>query len=254
MARTLATLRPVCRPVCRFVCLASLLISASACTAIYKLALYGDLRVDTQLSESIFLDPAPLNQRTVYIQINDSSGSQDLHFGAALKAALEAKGYTISESPQNATYWLQANIKYFGETHPDSIADLRKSSYGSTIEGAVIGGVVGELIGGGDSTFVGAAVGGAAAFVTDIFLQDISYAAIVDVQISAKTSEKVMVTDKQDVPQGESAISKERSSSIRDRKRYRTRVTSTVTQLNLSREEAAAAIRGSLSGVFSGLL
>ena len=239
------------------VVLCVVLLAASllpGCTAIQKWRLFGDLKVDTHLSDSIFLDPVSPEKRKIYIRINNTSGTPNISFGATLQNALQAKGYSITDDPQEATYWLQANIKYFGETDPNSLADLRSSSFGSTIEGAALGGVIGELVGGDDSTLLGAAIGGAASFITDMFMTKFSYTAVVDIQVSAKTTEEVRITDKQLVRQGESAISRERSTSTGNRKTYRTRVISTATELNLSRDEAVEALKKSLAATLSGIL
>ncbi len=60
------------------------------------------------MSETIWLDPA--SQKTVYLQIKNTSDKDMSNLAGLIKLAVEAKGYTVVNNPNAAYYWIQANV------------------------------------------------------------------------------------------------------------------------------------------------
>jgi hypothetical protein len=80
-----------------------------------------DLDVQTKMSATVFLDPVPPEQMTVFVQVRNTSDRQDLDIAEDVKNAVIAKGYRVVRDPKLAKYYLQANILFVGKTSPTAI-------------------------------------------------------------------------------------------------------------------------------------
>ncbi|MDT3641234.1 complement resistance protein TraT, partial [Cronobacter sakazakii] len=67
-----------------------------------------NLDVKTQMSETIWLEPS--SERTVYLQVRNTSDKDMSDLQAILAKDLTAKGYRVTASPDEAYYWVQANV------------------------------------------------------------------------------------------------------------------------------------------------
>jgi len=66
------------------------------------------LEVKTQMSETIWLEPS--SQKTVYLQIKNTSDKDMSGLQTKVIKAVQDKGYTVMSSPDSAHYWIQANV------------------------------------------------------------------------------------------------------------------------------------------------
>ncbi|HAM2995723.1 TPA: complement resistance protein TraT, partial [Escherichia coli] len=139
-----------------------------------------NLEVKTQMSETIWLEPS--SERTVFLQIKNTSDKDMSGLQAKISDAVKAKGYQVVTSPDKAYYWIQANV-----LKADKM-DLRESQtwLNSGYEGAIAGAALGTGITGYNSSSAGAALGvgiatGLIGMAADAMVEDINYTMITDV-------------------------------------------------------------------------
>ncbi|MEG0533804.1 MAG: complement resistance protein TraT, partial [Citrobacter sp.] len=79
----------------------------SGCGAMSTAIKKRNLEVKTQMSETIWLEPS--SQKTVYLQIKNTSDKDMSGLQNKISTDVRAKGYQIVSSPDEAHYWIQAN-------------------------------------------------------------------------------------------------------------------------------------------------
>ena len=94
------------------------LLLLGGCSGLDAVANHGTLDVHTHMSETVFLDPVPESQRTIYLGVRNTSDFPDIDFRAPLAAALSQRGYNIVTDPDEAHYLLQANVLQAGKLKP----------------------------------------------------------------------------------------------------------------------------------------
>jgi outer membrane lipoprotein SlyB len=211
---------------------------AATTTAISK----RNLDVQTKMSETIFLDPVPPAERTVYVQVRNTSDKPDFDIEPAVKAAVERNGYKVVDDPTQAHYLLQANVLQAGRSTDGAAEKDFAGGFGGTILGGAAGAGVGRVISDDPAVIIGGALAGAAASaVADAFVQDVTYSIITDVQVSERAAPGVVVTEtgRQNLSEGTSGNRVLSSTETSEWKRYRTRVMSKADKANLSFEEAS---------------
>lgn len=229
----------------------------AACSATTTAVSKRNLDVQTQMSDSIFLDPLPPRHRNVFVQIRNTSDKEDFTIEDQVKAAIGQRGYRVVDNPDHAQYLLQANVLQAGKASPTAAEQAFGGSFGGALFGAAVGATgtraatknTGAIIGGG-------LIGAAAEVITGSFVQDVTYTVITDIQISERATDGTIVTEtlEQDLAEGSAGSRFVRASSTSSWKRYRSRVVSVANQVNLDFEEAApelvAGLTRSIAGVF----
>ena len=123
----------------------ALLLMLSGCAAAQVALEHKDLSVQNQMSDTIFLNPVPNYEKTVYVQIRNTSDKNiDL---SALPAAIKSHGYRIMSDPQRAHYILQINTLYVGKAAPAAAQETLTAGFGGPLAG-VVAGVVDEDVDG----------------------------------------------------------------------------------------------------------
>ena len=105
------------------------MLGLAGCSAVHTAVAKRNLDVQTKMSETIFLEPAA--ERTVYLQIRNTSTEQDLSLEPKLRQALQNKGMTISTNPDTAQYWIQANVLSVGKMNLRDAENTLISGYGA---------------------------------------------------------------------------------------------------------------------------
>lgn len=90
------------------VALVSSTLALSGCGAMSTAIKKRNLEVKTQMSETIWLEPA--SERTVFLQIKNTSDKDMSGLQGKIADAVKAKGYQVVTSPDKAYYWIQANV------------------------------------------------------------------------------------------------------------------------------------------------
>jgi hypothetical protein len=234
-----------------------LALSLAACAATTTAIGKRNLDVQTRMSETIFLDPVPVNQRTVFVQVRNTSDKPDFDIEPAVRSAIESRGYQVVNDPTDAHYLLQANVLQAGRSSDEAAEDIFAGGFGSTVLGGAAGAGAGRVLSEDPAVIIGGALAGAAiSAVADAFVQDVTYSIISDVQVSERAGQAVVVTEsaRQDLSQGTSGSRVLSSTETSEWKRYRTRVMSKANKANLELEEAApdlvAGLTRSISGIF----
>jgi hypothetical protein len=162
------------------------------CAAATRMIDYGSMKTDVAMSESIFLTPTEA-QKTIYVQIRNTSSNQDITptFQSVVLSGIQTKGYQIVQKPTEATYILQANIRYKGEWREGM-------DWGGTLTGTGLGALAGLGIGGPHHYGTGAAVGGllgvGLGFVADIATRIRTEILVIEFQITERLSEEEDIT------------------------------------------------------------
>jgi Enterobacterial TraT complement resistance protein len=187
---------------------------AATTTAIGK----RKLDVQTRMSHSVFLEPVAASERTVLVEVRNSSDRADLDIAPAVRAALAQRGYRLVDHPKDARFLLQANVLQVGRTSR-------------------------------------AVAGAAASAAADAFVQDVTYSITTNVQVAERAGEGVMVTERmsQDLTQGSGGRRILSTSEVHDWKRYQTRIMSSANQVNLDLEEAAPELVAGLTRAIAGI-
>jgi hypothetical protein len=235
----------------------ALALSLSACAATTTAISKRNLDVQTKMSETIFLDPVPVNQRTVFIQVRNTSDKPDFDIEPAVRSAVESRGYQVVDDPTAAHYLLQANVLQAGRNSDGAAEGTFAGGFGSMILGGAAGAGAGRIASENPGVIIGGALAGAAVTaLADAFVQDVTYSIISDVQVSERAGAGVVVTEsaRKDLTQGTAGSRMLSSTETSDWKRYRTRVMSKANQANLEFEEAApdlvAGLTRSIAGIF----
>ena len=223
------------------------LAGLGGCSATHTAMNKSELDVQTSMSSTIWLDPVRADQRTVFLQIRNTSGHPALDVQQQIHDALQSRGLKITDDPQRAHYWLQANVLKVDRHNRDE--DHDDHGFGAAIVGGGIGNQFGDGGGRVATTIAGAVVG----LAVDAAIDDIEYVMITDLQIAEKTAAAVSSQSSAVLQQGNSGSTSEASSQQRDRKRYQTRVVSTANQANLELADATPLLVGQLVNAVSGL-
>lgn len=222
----------------------------SGCMAGQSVIYDHNLNVTTKMSSSVFLDPVPNSQKTIYLETHNTSDQQNIDVRSPLVADLQSKGYRLVNDVGQAHYVLQVNVLSAGEFKPDGGSKMA--------DGVLTGGGLGlgtaALVHNDTAGLVtGAAAGALVGMVADSAFQTISYHIVTDVQVATRSSTPVKATSKQNVV-GSSTINTNTSQTTSNWAKSQTQISSVATKTNLKFEEAAPqlaqAMAQSIAGIF----
>ena len=225
---------------------------AATTTAIEK----RDLETTTKMSETIFLEPISPSERTVYLDVRNTSNKAGLEneLKPQIAKSLDQKGYKIVDDPKVAHYMLQANVLQIGKADPKDINNALSSGYGNALSGALVGASAAGIT--SDNAAVGGLIGAGVGYAANMVFKDVIYSLITDVQISERPQEgeAIKVSNVAALKQGKGATKLYKSKGFANWLHYRTRVVSTAEKMNLKFEEAEPSLMQglgvSLAGVF----
>jgi starvation-inducible outer membrane lipoprotein len=86
----------------------ALALALSGCAATTTAISKRSLDVQTKMTDSIFLEPVTTPDRTVLVEVRNSSDRPQLDVASAVRAALAARGYRLVDDPGDAHFLLQA--------------------------------------------------------------------------------------------------------------------------------------------------
>lgn len=207
------------------------------------------------MSASIFMDLENQLERSVFVDVRNTS-DKDIDVAGFIRQQIEARGYTIAENPRDAFYILQANVLYVGQADPSAIQQSLLAGYGGALGGGVVGGMLGaasSFKGAAIGTGVGALVGGVTEVVAGSLVKDVTYTIVTDLQIAEKTPEEVAQTVQSSLKQGTGTQVMQKSQSVRERRKYQTRVVSSANQVNLEWQEAEGPLLSGLAKSIAGI-
>ena len=112
----------------------------SGCGAMSTAIKKRNLEVKTQMSETIWLEPS--SQKTVYLQIKNTSDKDMSGLQAKVTKALQDKGYTVTSAPDSAYYWIQANVLKADKMDLRTAQGFLSQGY----QGAAMGAALGQVL------------------------------------------------------------------------------------------------------------
>ncbi len=235
------------------IALVSSTLALSGCGAMSTAIKKRNLEVKTQMSETIWLEPS--SERTVYLQIKNTSDKDMSGLQAKVADALKAKGYQVVSSPDKSYYWIQANV-----LKADKM-DLRdaQSWLSRGYEGAVAGAALGAGITAYNSSSAGATRGvgrasGLIGMAADAMVEDINYTMITDLQIAERTKAVVTTDNVAALRQGTSGSKIQTSSEQGNQHKYQTRIVSNANKVNLKFTEAQPVLEDQLAKSVANIL
>jgi len=218
----------------------------SGCSAMGTAIKKRNLDVKMQMSQTVWLEPS--SEKTVFIQVRNTSDKDMSNLQTLLAQDLRNKGYTVTSSPDAAYYWIQANVLKAEKM------DLRTAQglLGSGYEGAATGAALGAGITAYNSTSGGAILGvglaaGLAGMAADAMVEDVNFTMVTDLQISERSKATVTTDNVAALRQGNSGIKLQTSSEEGNRLKYQTRVVSNANKVNLKFEEAQPVLEAQLA-------
>lgn len=216
-----------------------------------------DLDVQTKMSATIFLDPVKESERTILVQVRNTSDQQSLDVAPELKNAVAAKGYRIVTDPDQAHYMLQANVLYVGKVSPTAAQTALHGGYGGALGAGMGVAAAAYATGHGNDRGLVAAglIGMLGDTVANAMVKDVYYSVVTDIQLKerARSGTMVNIDSKHNLAQGTSGSSQSTFKEQTDWKAYQTRVVSTANKVNLEFDEASPALRSGLVRSLAGL-
>ena len=231
----------------------SLTIGLTGCGAISTAIQHEDLKVQTKMSNTIFLNPIAKDQRLVYIQIHNTSDKPDVKIAAQLKADLEQNGWPVTDDFAKAKQLLQVNILQVGEMDKSAVDTALDSGYGGALLGGAIAGFATDSVTGGLAVAGAVKVG---EVVADSMVKDVNYAMITDVQLSLRLPKGAHVkqTVQSNMKEGSQTTIKQSYSTDSQWQRYQTRVVSSADKVNLKFVDAQPVLEARLSQSIANIL
>jgi len=225
----------------------------SGCSAMGTAIKKRNLDVKTQMSQTVWLEPS--SEKTVYIQIRNTSDKDMSDLQTLLAQDLRAKGYNVTSSPDSAYYWIQANVLKAEKMDLRQAQGLLSTGY----EGAAAGAALGAGITAYNSTSGGAILGvglaaGLAGMAADAMVEDTNYTMVSDLQISERSKATVTTANIAALRQGNSGVKVQTSSEEGNRMKYQTRVVSNANKVNLKFEEAKPVLEAQLAKSVAGIM
>ncbi len=221
------------------------------CSAIYTSMAKSELHSETKVSKTIFLQPMAPEKRTIYVEIRNTSDQPGFAIESQIKDRLRQRGYRVIDDPEQANYWLQANVRKVVEDD----GQYGELALSKGFEGALTGGYIGSAFGDGSGK-VGAVIAGALiGMAVEAGTSDVYYTAVTDVLVSVRAAqgEVLHTQESQRVALGENGSRRIKSSGTTNMRQYSTRIVSTANKVNLQYEEAAFSLRNGLINSISGI-
>lgn len=240
-----------------FAMMSTSLLSLSGCAALSTSIKHRNLKVESKMSESIFLEPTD-DKKTIYIQVK-SNLSQDFDgLKTQLKQQLENEDWTVVNKVADAEDMVQINVLQAGQAKDEAAAwGALNGGFGADIlTGGLMGLAAGYATG---STGVGIGVGaatGAISWVANQLVENVYYSMITDVQVSVRSKDgQVTQSTESNLSQGNSSKVSQTINQKSDWLKYRTRIVSVANKVNLKFEtakpELQAQIAKQVAGIFA---
>lgn len=249
-------------------------ISLIAATVLFTGCATSELQTNSRMTQSIFINPVAKNKRLIFVSSKNTSG-QRINLENTIYRELEAKGYTIVEDPEQATYILMMNVLYCDKKQENNAVG---AGLAAGALGAGVAGYNGHSTGGTIGIGLGAAlVGGLIGKATE----DTIYQMQVDILIKERTKGSVLtqnstVAGQASVRDGKksgfvnsfggdvrntnatgqinSNIANDKTQYYEEeRKEYKTVMLAEATKMNLTLQEATPILEKQISNQISGL-
>lgn len=226
----------------------------TGCAATQTAIEHGKLETSSKLSETVFLNPVPDSQKTVFVSVKNTS-DHEMNVESALKSAIKARGYQVMSDPRSAHYLLQANVLKVGKMSMAASKSALGGGFGSALAGGAAGSALGSLAHTPNAMIGGAIAGGLIGLAADSLVKDVNYTMVTDVQISERVAGGVKVREEHRTAMRQGSASSLNQTAVTDSQyqRYRLRVVSNADKVNLAFKDAVPALKSGLVNVLVGI-
>lgn len=97
------------------------IVVLSGCTAVHTSVAKRNLDVQTRMSQTVYLDPVEPEQRTIFLDIRNTTAEYQLPLAEDVRQFMQSRGYTLTNSPLGAQYWLQVNVRTVLKEQPGKV-------------------------------------------------------------------------------------------------------------------------------------
>ena len=118
----------------------------SGCAATQTAIAKKNLDVQTKMSDAVFLEPVAPDQRIVFVQVRNTSDKENFDIETPIKSAIAAKGYRVTDNPEEAYYKLQAQVLSVSKSSPTAAEAALNDGFGGTALGAIGAGATGAVV------------------------------------------------------------------------------------------------------------
>lgn len=224
----------------------------ASCAATQTALEYRNLETTSKLSQTVFLNPVTDNQKTIFLQIKNTS-SKPLTIDPILVRGLTLKGYQVLSNPSKAHYWLQVNIKSIEKMNANESQSALLGGYGSVLGSIGAGASLGALSHHNQGVLVGGLAGGLVSIAADALIKNVNYTMITDVQISERTNDTILEKSTARLSNGSASHITQTSQKNSAYQKYQTRIVSTANKVNLSLDKAKDAFESDLANTLLGI-
>lgn len=228
-------------------------ISLTGCGGIATAVSHKDLKVQTKMSNTIFLPPISEKNQIVYVQIRNTTAKDSMDIGPDIIHDLRMNGWIVTRDIDKAKVLLQVNVLHVGLTNPDSLNKDFSQNLAAAGAGAAIGAVAFRSPG---AAVAGGVIVGLGSIIVDSSVHNVTYSILTDVQISVRAPKGVKIKQKvrSNLQQGSQTRISQSYREDTNWMRYRTKVVSYANQVNLKFEKAAPVLRKELSSAIANIL
>lgn len=225
----------------------------SGCGAMSTAIKKRNLEVKTQMSETIWLEPS--SEKTVYLQIKNTSDKDMSGLQGKINSQVQTKGYRIVSNPADAHYWIQANVLKADKMDLREAQGFLNQGYQGAVTAAALGaGITAYNTGSAGATLGVGLAAGLAGMAADSLVEDVNYTMVTDVQIAERSSAKVTTDNVAALKQGTSGYKVQTSTQTGDQHKYQTRIVSNANKVNLKFEEAKPVLEEQLAKSIANIL
>ncbi|AKL09944.1 TPA: complement resistance protein TraT [Kluyvera intermedia] len=225
----------------------------SGCGAMSTAIKKRDLDVKTQMSETIWLEPT--SEKTVFIQVRNTSDKDMSGLQSQIASELTAKGYRVTPSSDTAYFWVQASVLKAEKMDLRQSQGFLSSGYEGGATAAALGAGIAAYNTGSAGTTLGVGLAtGLVGMAADAMVEDVNYTMVTDLQISERSKAPVTTSNVAALKQGTSGVKVQTSTEQGNRTKYQTRVVSNANKVNLKFEEAKPVLEAQLAKSIAGIL
>ena len=214
-----------------------------------------DLKVETLMSQTVFLDVENLPARSVFINLRNTSG-KDFELASKISDRLREKGYEVTANPREAGYLLQINVLQVGEADPIALRASVFKGYEGTLGMVTAGAGAGAMTGGStknksQNALIGGLGAGAMDVIAGSLVKDVTFSVLTDVQVTERVAGLPGARPAPPVQTKDNGISS--SSAGPPPTRHQTRIASMANQVNLKFNEALQRLQDGLADSICGI-
>lgn len=220
-------------------------LTTISCETINTVVKRKSLEINTYMNKTIYLEPS--NDRTVYIQIKNTSNKNLNKLQGKIFSLLQEKGYKITFFPENAHYWIQANILRIEKTDTKTRKNLLHNCFEKNLDISTNNVHFCKI----EEPYYFNTIDD----ISSAFIEDTNFIIVTDIQISERVKKSgIKVFSQSTFSQGTNGKRVETSNEINNRRHYQTRILSYASQVNLDfyqiQEKITNQIAHSISEVF----